>query len=163
MFCSNHTRTLFLIAIVIFGALFARDTTAQSVASPPQNNTSVHLRWGPRPGVSRYRLQLAHDRNFADIVFDRVVNGLESEINDLDPGRYFWRVAPLNGRVGEFSSAGVIEVRPPPAVIRTPSPAPKIAVLSNAIATSGGWRAAVGSISSALAANLRSPIRSIWC
>jgi outer membrane protein assembly factor BamB len=106
--------------------------------------------------VPRYRLQLAQDRNFADIVFDRVVNGLESEINDLDPGRYFWRVAPLNGRLGEFSSAGIIEVRPTPTVVRTPSPPPKVEVPSKAIATSGGWRAAVGSISSAVAANLRS-------
>ena len=106
--------------------------------------------------MSRYRLQLSHDRNFADIVFDRVVNGLESEINDLDPGRYFWRVAPLNGRLGEFSSAGVIEVRPPPTVVRTPLPAPKVDVPSKAIATTGGWRTAVGSISSAVPANLRS-------
>ena len=156
VFCSNHIRTSFLIAIVIFGGLFAPDTTAQIVTSQPQSNTSVHLRWGPRPGVSRYRLQLAHDRSFADIVFDRVVNGLETEINDLDPGRYFWRVAPLNGRLGEFSSAGVIEVKPASTVIRTPSPAPKVAAPSNSIATSGGWRTAVGSISSALGANLRS-------
>lgn len=156
MFCSNHTRTLFLIAVVIFGGFFTRDTTAQDLTSPPQNNTSVHLRWGPRPGVSRYRLQLSHDRNFADIVFDRVVNGLESEINDLDPGRYFWRVAPLNGRLGEFSSAGVIEVSPPPTVVRTPLPAPKVDAPSKAIATTGGWRTAVGSISSAVPANLRS-------
>jgi outer membrane protein assembly factor BamB len=106
--------------------------------------------------VSRYRLQLAQDRNFADIVFDRVVNGLESEINDLDPGRYFWRVAPLNGKLGEFSSAGVIEVRPPPTVVRTPLPAPKVDVPSKVIATGGGWRAAVGSITSAVTANLRS-------
>lgn len=156
VFCSNHTRTLFLIAVVIFGGLFARDATAQAVTSSPRTNTSVRLRWGPRPGVSRYRLQLAQDRNFADIVLDRLVNGLESEINDLNPGRYFWRVAPLNGRLGEFSSAGVIDVRSPPTVIRTPSPAPKVDVPPKAIATSGGWRAAVGSISSAVAANLRS-------
>jgi len=153
---SDHLRTGLLIAAVIFGCFFARDTAAQTVTSPPQNNTSVHLRWGPRPGVSRYRVQLAHDRNFADIVFDRVVNGLETDVNDIDPGRYFWRVAPLNGRLGEFSSAGVIEVRPSPTVIRTPLPAPKVDVPSKAIATGGGWRAAVGSISSAVSANLRS-------
>ena len=156
MFCSNHTRTAFLVAAVILGSFVARDTIAQDATSTPQTNTSVHLRWGPRPGVSRYRLQLAQDRNFADIVFDRVVNGLESEINDLDPGRYFWRVAPLNGRLGEFSSAGVIEVKPSPTAVRTPPPAPKVDAPSKAIATTGGWRAAVGSISSAVAANLRS-------
>src|SRR2546423_921113 len=49
------------------------------------NHTTVHLHWAPRPGVSRFRLQLASDRNFRDIVFDRVMSGLETEINDLAP------------------------------------------------------------------------------
>jgi len=159
VFCSNHTRASFLIAAVIFGCFFARDTAAQDVTSPPQKNTSVHLRWGPRPGVSRYRLQLAQDRDFADIVFDRVVAGLESEINDLDPGRYFWRVAPLTAKLGDFSSAGVIEVKPPAPVIRPrPSPA-QVETSAKEIATGGGWRAAVGNISSAVSAHLRSPER----
>ena len=69
------------------------------------------MRWGARPGVSRYRLQLASDSAFADILFDRVVAGNDYQINDLTPGRYFWRIAPLTDRLGEFSSAGVIEAR----------------------------------------------------
>src|SRR6185436_6482513 len=62
----------------------------------------------------------------------------------------------------EYSSAGVIEVRPAPAVTRAPAPVPtpQVDVPSKAIATSGGWRAAVGSISSAVAANLRSTDKS---
>jgi outer membrane protein assembly factor BamB len=156
MLCSNHTRTAFLIAVVILGVV-ARDTAGQDSTAPTQTTTSVHLRWGQRPGVSRYRLQLAQDRDFADIVFDRVVEGLESEINDLDPGRYFWRVAPLTTKLGEFSSAGVIEVKPPTAVIRPrPTPAP-VEVPSKPIATGGGWRAAVGNVSSAVSAHLRFP------
>lgn len=155
MLCSNHTRAVFLIAAVIFGWLVAQETAGQASTELPQNNSSVHLRWPPRPGVSRYRLQLAHDRYFADIVFDRVVDGFESDINDLEPGRYFWRVAPLSGKLGDFSSAGVIEVKTPP-VVRTPSPAPKVESPSKTIATGGGWRAAVGNISSAVAGNLRS-------
>jgi outer membrane protein assembly factor BamB len=157
MLCSNHTRTALLIAAVIFGCFVARDTAAQGPTSPSQSNTSVHLRWGQRPGVSRYRLQLAKDRDFADIVFDRVVEGLESEINDLDPGRYFWRVAPLTAKLGDFSSAGIIEVKPPAPVIR-PRPTPvEVETPSKSIVTGGGWHAAVGNISSAVSAHLRSP------
>ncbi len=156
MLGSNYTHTAFLIAALIFGGFVARDTAGQDSTSPPQSTTSVHLRWGPRPGVSRYRLQLAQDRDFADIVFDRVVNGLESEINDLEPGRYFWRVAPLTARLGDFSSAGVIEVKPPATVIRPRATPAQVEVPSKTIATSGGWRAAVGNISSAVSAHLRS-------
>jgi outer membrane protein assembly factor BamB len=156
MLGSNHTRTALMFAAVIFGGFVARDTAGQNSTSPPQNNTSVHLRWGSRPGVSRYRLQLAHDRDFADIVFDRVVEGLESDINDLDPGRYFWRVAPLTAKLGDFSSAGVIDVKPPPVIRPGPSPA-QVGASAKEISTGGGWRAAVGNISSAVSGHLRSP------
>lgn len=156
MFCSNHTRAVFLIAAVIFGCLVVRDAAGQAPASSPQSITSVHLRWGQRTGVSRFRLQLAQDRDFADIVFDRVVEGQEFEINDLDPGRYFWRVAPLRAKLGDFSSAGVIEVKPPATVIPTRPTTVKTEVPSNVIATGGGWRAAVGNISSVVTAHLRS-------
>src|SRR5260370_39382153 len=72
--------------------------------------TTIHLRWGARPGVNRYRLQLATDRGFHDIVFDRVVAGTEYQISDLTRGTYFWRIAPLTTKLGEFSAAATIEV-----------------------------------------------------
>lgn len=157
MLCSNNTRNAFLIAAVIFSCFAARDTAGQGPASLPQTNTSVHLRWGPRPGVTRYRLQLAHDRDFADIVFDRVVDGLESEINELEPGRYFWRVAPLTAKRGDFSSAGVIEVKPAAPFIRPRPTLVPLEIPSKSIVTGGGWRAAVGNVSSAVSAHLRLP------
>ena len=159
MFCSNHTRAALLITSVIFGCLVARDTAGQDSGSPPQTKTSVHLRWGQRTGVSRYRLQLANDSAFADIVFDRVVDGQEIEINDLDAGRYFWRVAPLTAKLGDFSSAGVIEVKPAATALGVRPTPVKSENAPNAIATGGGWRAAVGNISFAVAAHLRSPDR----
>ncbi|HEU5238767.1 MAG TPA: hypothetical protein VFU37_16670, partial [Pyrinomonadaceae bacterium] len=110
MFCSVHTRAISLITALTFGCVLVPATIAQDSSPAPQNSTTVRLSWGKRFGVSRYRLQLAHDNGFADIVWDRVVAGNETEINDLDPGRYFWRVAPLNRKLGKFSSTGVIEV-----------------------------------------------------
>src|SRR6266849_9286988 len=123
MYRSGRFRTL-LLTVAIFlpgtGSVLAQSNTTLIT-------TEVHLRWGPRPGVSRYRLQLASDSAFGDIVFDRVVAGNDYQINDLPPGRYFWRVAPLTGTLGEFSSAGIIEVSkstplesPAPLPISTP-------------------------------------------
>lgn len=137
--------------------------------SPTQGDSqisgaAVHLRWSPRPGVSRYRLQLAGDSAFADILFDRVVVGNDYQINDLSPGRYFWRIAPLTATLGEFSTPAIIEVRKP-TPRASPTPGPDASPpgdssrtrVAHPILTRGGWRAAVGDIAHPILAHLRSP------
>lgn len=161
MFCSSHTRLIALVAALFAGGILAGPIAAQNSNPTSQGQTSVHLHWGQRPGVSRYRLQLARDRGFADIVFDRVVPDLEIEINDLDPGTYFWRIAPLTSSLGEFSSVGAIEVAP--AISRAqPSPQPSVSpanLRTSSVVAGGGWRAAIGSINQTIAAHLRTPTR----
>lgn len=164
MYRPGHFRALLLTAALLSPALpVASSAFAQSTPDPRANNTEVHLRWGARPGVARYRLQLATDESFADIQFDRVVSGNEYQIEGLDPGRYFWRIAPLTKRLGEFSSIGVIEVsRPAPR--QTPTPMPSVpsgtdrsgTSKANPIVARGGWRAAVGDIAHPILARLRS-------
>jgi outer membrane protein assembly factor BamB len=128
--------------------------------NPPQSHAKVHLHWGARPGVARYRLQLAVDREFRDIVFDRVVKGLEIDINDLPSGKYFWRIAPLTQSLGEFSSAAAIDILPPDKTepdlppVQPPVTVPKTP--ARVIPTAGGWRAAVGDIARPVIAHLRS-------
>jgi outer membrane protein assembly factor BamB len=164
MYCSGHFRILLLTAAMLLPGsafVFAQTGPADSQTS----STEVRLHWSARPGVSRYRLQLASDNAFADIQFDRVVSGHEYQINDLSPGRYFWRIAPLTGRLGEFSSAGTIEVRKQtPSAIATPLPIASPVTDSRrtktgtaAILVRGGWRAAVGDIAHPMLAHLRSP------
>ena len=176
MYCSGHLRVLVLsVAILLSGIV---GVVAQN--PPPQTNpktdspTTVHLRWGARPGVSRYRLQLSHDNAFSDIVFDRVVTGTDYQIDDLSPGRYYWRIAPLTSALGEFSSAAPIEVgqqaAPKNAGSRqnalptndSPKPkstaaSPAVSPTANPIIAGGGWRAAVGDIARPALAHLRSP------
>src|SRR5688572_21983051 len=96
--CSAKNRLLrwvFVTAICIGPALTCLAPAGALVQDNPPP-TSVTLRWGARPGASRYRLQLANDATFIDMVFDRVVSGHEYRLNDLPPGRYYWRVASLN-------------------------------------------------------------------
>ena len=162
MFCSKHIN-LYALAAALFLLIPLVSSAAQEVNQTP-TNTTVNLRWGPRPGVARYRLQLAQDRDFADIVFDRVVNGNQTQVSDLAPGRYFWRVAALTVKLGEFSSAGVVDIVARPAEpLRSPIPVPTVASVSpapknppaNSIVSSGGWRAAIGDASLPVPAHLR--------
>src|SRR2546421_289547 len=165
MFCSKHT-SVSALAAALFILIPLVSGAAQEVNQTP-TNTTVNLRWGPRPGVARYRLQLAQDRDFADIVFDRVVTGNQTQVNALAPGRYFWRVASLTAKLGEFSSAGVVDIVARAEPLRNPVPVPTPASrssppknpLANSIEASGGWRAAIGDASSPVLAHLRSPDR----
>src|ERR1041385_3867023 len=159
MFCSR-VKSVFLSAIAALLPL-------TYVAAQPrqtdqiQSNTSVTLRWGQRPGVFRYRLQLSADRDFTDILFDRLVSGNQTEVNDLPPGRYFWRIAPLTAKLGEFSSAGIVEVVPRSLSSVSPATsAPTSAIgaqlqTTNAIVVGGGWRAAIGELNAPQLAHLR--------
>lgn len=158
--CSVKSRLLSwgFVAAICAGLSLAWSAPVSAIVqdNPPQ--TSVTLRWGARPGVSRYRLQLANDRDFSDIVFDRVVSGQVYVLNDLVPGRYYWRVASLNAKRGEFSSAGVIEV-PANGGAKTPSPTPPAVnnPPATAITSRGGWYAAIGDVSRSIMAHLRGP------
>ena len=170
MYCSSHLRVLLLTAAMLLpGPVSVLAQSAQSLNNSQLAGTEVrlpiHLHWGARPQVSRYRLQLASDSAFADIVFDRVVAGNDYQVNDLAPGKYFWRIAPLTNRLGEFSSAGIIQVRQATAPER-PGPTQKTPPSDNSSRTKvavspivprGGWRAAVGDITHPVLAHLRSP------
>jgi outer membrane protein assembly factor BamB len=158
--CLGKSRLLrwgFVAAICIGAAFVWLAPAAVAQDNPPP--TSVTLRWGARAGVARYRLQLANDAAFSDVIFDRVVSGHEYRLNDLLPGRYYWRVASLNAKRGEFSSAGVIEV-PANRGTKTPSPTPP-AVSNNlpttTVASRGGWYAAIGDVARSIVAHLSGP------
>ena len=79
---------------------------------------SILVRWQGRPGVNRYRLQLATEERFADVVFDRAVEGRQYVVKDLPPGNYFWRVAPAAAETSPSYSRPVSpsSARTPPCV-----------------------------------------------
>lgn len=63
----------------------------------------VPIQWNKQKGVTRYRMQIAADEKFQDVFIDRRVSGSRYVVSDLSPGSYYWRVAPAESQLGEFS------------------------------------------------------------
>jgi len=108
---------------------------------------SILVRWQGKPGVNRYRLQLATDEKFEDVVFDQAVEGRQYVVKDLPPGNYFWRVAPAAAETSVSYSQ--------PERVTLGSEA-KVAVGSVVMpADATGWRVATGEVAKVAPANLR--------
>jgi outer membrane protein assembly factor BamB len=108
---------------------------------------SILVRWQGKPGVNRYRLQLARDERFEDVVFDQAVEGRQYVVKDLPPGNYFWRVAPAAAETSIVYSA-------PERVAL--SGEQKVEVASVVMpADASGWRTATGEVMLLAPATLR--------
>lgn len=111
-----------------------------------QVNSAMTIRWRGQPGVTRYRLQVARDEAFTDIVVDRAVNGLQASV-EVPTGRYFWRVAPAAElEAGTYSAPQAVEVQAVGARV-----APDLILA----AADTGWRTATGEVARPVAAQLR--------
>lgn len=115
--------------------------TAQQL--PP----SILVRWQGRPGVNRYRLQLATDEKFEDIVFDQAVEGRQYVVKGLPPGNYFWRVAAAAAETS-------ISYTKPERVTLSES-ATGVEVASVVMPADAGWRTATGEVARLVPASLR--------
>lgn len=124
------------------------DAGRSSPAPARQVTSSIFIRWAGRPGVTRYRLQLATDESFSDIVFDEAVVGNWYVVKTLPPGRYFWRVAPAVGETGNFSTPKRVE-----ATAGAAAGADEMNVLMPPGNT--GWRTATGEVTRPMPAQLR--------
>ncbi|MBV9925077.1 MAG: VCBS repeat-containing protein [Acidobacteria bacterium] len=108
---------------------------------------SILVRWQGKPGINRYRLQLATDEKFEDIVFDQAVEGRQYVVKDLPPGNYFWRVAPA------AAETSIAYSTPERVTLGTE---PKVAVASVVMpADATGWRVATGEVVKVAPASLR--------
>ena len=98
---SRKVRLLLFAAIVIAPCLCltadAQQTTAREVVFP------VSIQWNRQKGVKRYRLQIAADERFQNIFLDKRVVGDRFAVSELSAGYYYWRVAPADWEVGNFS------------------------------------------------------------
>jgi outer membrane protein assembly factor BamB len=137
-----------------FGQAFGRAPSHSSAQGVPQTEAreAVVVRWPGAKGVGRYRLQVATDERFEDIVLDLAVEGRQHALSGLKPGTYYWRVAAAAREAGAYSkperltvAAGRSDIRESPRVV-TP------AVTTGA---SSGWRTATGAVKSLTAGKIR--------
>lgn len=133
----------------------ARDTTpvgseaaGAEQAEATQVSSAMAISWRGQPGVTRYRLQVARDEAFTDIVVDRAVTGLQASV-EVPTGRYYWRVAPAaNLETGTYSQPQSVDVSAGVAA----RIAPDLIIASN----DTGWRTATGEVARPVSAALRS-------
>ena len=98
---SRNLRLLLCAAIVIATCFClparAQQTTAREIVFP------VTIQWNREKDVKRYRLQIAADERFQNVFLDRRVAGDRFVVSELSAGYYYWRVAPADAELGNFS------------------------------------------------------------
>ena len=144
----SNTNTLLLLLLILFPSFAA----SQGEASPFAAQLGyARIAWDGKPKISRYRLQLARNEKFDDIVFDKLVEGREYKVTEIPPGSYFWRVAPAAGETGAYS-------KPIPVTVSGPGKAETTEVTKPTVLgppADIGWRTATGIIEQPVAALLR--------
>ncbi len=165
----NPLRLLALSSVLLTPAVAQRKPAAKKVTPPkPAATTSrtpskpdgqqkpqaqqvapaILVRWEGKPGISRYRLQLATDENFTDIVFDQAVEGRQYVVKGLPPGDYFWRVAPA------AAETSITYTRPEHVELSSTTKGVEVAdVLMPS--DDSGWRTATGDVATLVPAQLR--------
>src|SRR5919205_3748750 len=133
------------------GAKLLPTPTPDANAAPKPKATqlppSILVRWQGKPGVNRYRLQLATDEKFEDVVFDQAVEGRQYVVKDLPPGNYYWRVAAA------AAETSVSYSQPERVTLGNEQKVAVASVVMPADAT--GWRVATGEVAKVAPANLR--------
>lgn len=92
-------------------------------AAPPQADAGrVRLAWSQGPAASTYRLQVARDAAFADLVVDETLHEPAFTLTSPPAGTYHLRVKTIeaDGYEGDFGTPQSFEVVAPPARRRFP-------------------------------------------
>jgi hypothetical protein len=55
----------------------------------------VDVSWYPVPGAAQYRVQIAADSAYSNVVGDQIVSAPQASVPGLSQGTYFWRVQAL--------------------------------------------------------------------
>jgi hypothetical protein len=139
----NTVQLLFAFAVVLASATLFLSATAQQTRSR-EITFPATLQWKKQTSVTRYRLQVASDEKFQDVLFDKPITGERYVVSALSPGYYYWRVAPIDSpsRVSKsvrfFVSGGVVRtVHLPNRVSRSRSGSPQHLLIPHML--SGGF------------------------
>jgi hypothetical protein len=80
------------------------------------NKIAVTMQWSESASVSGYRLQVASDEKFANVLVDqKVVQNVAEQVVQLQPGTYYWRLASIATKndvvdQGPFGDAKKVDV-----------------------------------------------------
>jgi hypothetical protein len=148
---SNHKRLLTVGITLLFLTWTSFSSFAQSSGASGQP-ARARLEWSSQPGVTKYRLQIASDEQFKDVLFDSRVSGTEYIVSDLMPGRYYWRVAPAEAETGHFLRPVAFEVK---VYVPERPRAPQPTIPPRTRFAIPGWLATTGEILQPMAAQLK--------
>jgi len=100
------------------------------LATPtPRGESSTPLKldlaWTPVVGASQYRVEIAKERDFKQVVSSGVVTGSQFRATDVSPGRVFWRVVARDDK-GHASAPS----EPRPVEVVAPDPLDAVAWLT---------------------------------
>jgi hypothetical protein len=72
-----------------------------------QNGVRIELEWKPVSKATGYRVQVARDLSFHNLVASEMVDGTTYQFSPQHPGMYVWRAASRDGqgRLGEYGFA----------------------------------------------------------
>lgn len=141
----SRSRLSALLAITLTSSTFISGQV--NVSSSAQPNLP-RLKWTKPTGAERYRLQIARDDRFNDVLFDGIVSGEEYLVKDLLPGSYYWRLTSLeSGKALRPATRFEVKSNVTEERLEVGIPGPgarRVPLLT-------GWLAATGEISSVVA------------
>ena len=152
MFTHTPASLCALCLILLSPLLITQTSTAQQATTRTDEAvarrvlSTLLIKWQGKPGVERYRLQVATDAAFNDIIFDQAVVGREHLVRDVSAGRYFWRIAPAVGETGQYTLPTLVVINPTSEMHVSEFIMP---------ADLTGWRTATGEVLRPVSAQLR--------
>ena len=139
--------------------LFSLNTTAPAQDRQVQPGPTAQISWTKQTTATSYRIQIASDELFNDILFDGLVSGNQYVVKDLPVGRYYWRVAVSGSGSPKFQKATQFFVSfPKPIAKPSPQPSAPVLKIDNSVRTRiavPGWYIATGEIVQLSSAQLR--------
>ncbi len=149
------------LTLLLASALFSSATFGQQKYNAAQAPVAK-IQWNNQPGVTKYRLQIASDEKFSDVLFDSLIKGSVYVVRDLAPGHYYWRIAQAETETGQFVKPMPFEVKlpamtnPSVAIIKIESSSAAANATSRNRNAVSGWSVATGEIVKLMAVQLRS-------
>lgn len=82
------------VNIISVSEVILLSPSASSKISMTKQRNAINFRWQGNEYVSQYKMEVARDSNFTNIVYTAETPSSNMRVEDLKEGEYFWRVTP---------------------------------------------------------------------